>query len=476
MKNGGRIPWNATAICETFKISCLMGRHLMRDVLGMPFDGPVIPFGAMVECHPISAKDQSRVHQFGPEVLSGFSSVMSCTGRIWKGDILVADVEGLEQMDASEIYTKRLNAKEVLTPMSGEKFFPNRGWNGKTLWRRSGSENIHLDPGSPRPRGRTRQSSRRIRQTLFSNPISRRLNTGWCGSWKWFLDDFRRIHLSSSRRTQSQTVRAERRIISYATEICQRDQDSKYIVGCIVGEKYPRLLERWWRSRIGRYVDRLHKIHCVGWKTTGWIFVVRGEIDKRTNDLQTRHFVAWDLGGYVWCIEMQRKSKSVLSRNRSSIMLDKCVVFTSLILMMRNSKLSWRMRVESWKFRCQPQMPCKLEREKYRETYRVENDCKIKYACIVEADESTRKHMERSFHKNHEDHIAGKWKIIESQQSCAQIYSYASSYEKYQLQQLHWRKNGKTREIPAWQLTESETKKRWSLKQGIWTKLFMLRR
>ena len=27
MKNGGRIPWNASAICETLKISCLMGRH-----------------------------------------------------------------------------------------------------------------------------------------------------------------------------------------------------------------------------------------------------------------------------------------------------------------------------------------------------------------------------------------------------------------------------------------------------------------
>ena len=46
-------------------------------------------------------------------------------GRIWKGDILVADIEDLEQMDVSEIYAKRLNAKEVLTPMSGEKFiFP----------------------------------------------------------------------------------------------------------------------------------------------------------------------------------------------------------------------------------------------------------------------------------------------------------------------------------------------------------------
>ena len=38
---------------------------------GIPFDGPVFPFGAMVEYHPISAKDISRFHQFGPKVLPG---------------------------------------------------------------------------------------------------------------------------------------------------------------------------------------------------------------------------------------------------------------------------------------------------------------------------------------------------------------------------------------------------------------------
>ena len=37
----------------------------------MPFDGPVIPFGAMVEYHTVSAKDQSRLHQFGAKVLPG---------------------------------------------------------------------------------------------------------------------------------------------------------------------------------------------------------------------------------------------------------------------------------------------------------------------------------------------------------------------------------------------------------------------
>ena len=43
-------------------------------------------------------------------------------GGIWEGDITVADSEELEEMDASELHARRLNAKEVFTPMSGEKF------------------------------------------------------------------------------------------------------------------------------------------------------------------------------------------------------------------------------------------------------------------------------------------------------------------------------------------------------------------
>ena len=38
---------------------------------GEPFKGPIIPFGSLVEYHPISAKDLSRLHQFGKKVLPG---------------------------------------------------------------------------------------------------------------------------------------------------------------------------------------------------------------------------------------------------------------------------------------------------------------------------------------------------------------------------------------------------------------------
>ena len=83
---------------------------------GKPFNGPVIPFGAMVEYHLISAKDQSGLHHIVPKVLPGFFlGYVLCAGRIWKGDIMVADIEELEEMDASELHARRLNTKKINT-------------------------------------------------------------------------------------------------------------------------------------------------------------------------------------------------------------------------------------------------------------------------------------------------------------------------------------------------------------------------
>ena len=53
-------------------------------------------------------------------------------------------------------------------------------------------------------------------------------------------------------------------------------------------------------------------------------------------------------------------------------------------------------------------MPRRTRREEYMETCSVLDNRQTKYACIVEADESTRKRMEGTLHKDHEDHIAGK--------------------------------------------------------------------
>ena len=96
----------------------------IRKTFWKTIKGPIILFGSLFEYHPISAKDQSRIHQFGKKVLPGlFLGYALYAGRIWKGDTLVSDIEELETMDASEIYSKRLNAKEVKIPTEMKNIF-----------------------------------------------------------------------------------------------------------------------------------------------------------------------------------------------------------------------------------------------------------------------------------------------------------------------------------------------------------------
>ena len=144
------------------------GKTLYERRFGQPFNGPIIPFGSLVEYHPIIAKDQSRIHQFGKKVLFGlFLGYALYAGGIWKGDVLIADLEELETMDASEIYSKRLNAKEVIFPKeNGEFIFQSqmdesnpleeiRTWRTSTLIRHrpiQGENNIDFlgeSEGSP---------------------------------------------------------------------------------------------------------------------------------------------------------------------------------------------------------------------------------------------------------------------------------------------------------------------------------------
>ena len=100
---------------------------------GQPFKGPIIPFRSLVEYYPTTAKDQSRIHQFGKKVLPGlFLGYALYAGRIWKGDVLIADLEELETMDASEIYSKR--QCEIGDISQRKRIFSNRRWtNQNTL-------------------------------------------------------------------------------------------------------------------------------------------------------------------------------------------------------------------------------------------------------------------------------------------------------------------------------------------------------
>ena len=68
MKNGGLILWKAVAICEVSKTSWQMGLLFKDDLENYP-KGQQFLLVHLIEYHPISARDQSRLHQFDRKVL-----------------------------------------------------------------------------------------------------------------------------------------------------------------------------------------------------------------------------------------------------------------------------------------------------------------------------------------------------------------------------------------------------------------------
>ena len=180
------------------------------------------------------------------------------------------------------------------------------------------------------------------------------LNTGRCGSQKWFLVNYKRFHLSPSRGTQSQTVHAERRIISFSAESYRRYQKHSYIIGCSVGEKDWWSLERGWRKRIIRCVDRIHKIRSTLGKATRRMHMVREDLRRNKQPLVL--MMCGQICGNLCPMQRKRKqNKDGLSRNQSSTMPDNREEYSSLNQTTKNSSSQWKPLVESVKFRCRQQ-------------------------------------------------------------------------------------------------------------------------
>ena len=125
MKDGGLISWNAIATFEMSKTSWQVGRLLMKDGLENHLKDQqfLLEQRLVITRQP---KDQARIHQFDKKVLPGiFLGYELIAVEVWKGDILIADLEDLEKLNASEIYHRRIKGKEVLISQKRDEFiFP----------------------------------------------------------------------------------------------------------------------------------------------------------------------------------------------------------------------------------------------------------------------------------------------------------------------------------------------------------------
>ena len=92
-----------------------------------------------------------------------------------------------------------------------------------------------------------------------------------------------------------------------------------------------------------------------------------------------------------------------------------------------------------------PAMPCKIcKKNKHGEARSKTDDFKSKFACLLEASESTRMRMEETLPKYHEDHIAGKGdSSLRHYNMVYNLFLYLKQW-RYPQQKQQWIKNGKT--------------------------------
>ena len=149
-------------------------------------------------------------------------------------------------------------------------------------------------------------------------------------------------------------------------------------------------------------------MYSIQWETSRRIYAVRGESDKTEATPRPDHSWPELWRGMSKNAKLREKHKWAL-KNQSSIMQEDYEESISLTLRTWSSRKSFKMQEENWKH--QWLQPCLVRFA--RKTSMVRPVARLlisksKFACILEASESTRMRMEETLPKYHEDHIAGK--------------------------------------------------------------------
>ena len=130
--NGERLPWSATAFCE---ISFIWWESRYERRFGMPLtdhcffwsNGRISPYHCERHFETISVWSKSLARCI-------LRLCIVCRENLEKRH-MVADIEELEQMDASELHARRLNEKELLTPVNCDNFmFPVADGTVRISW------------------------------------------------------------------------------------------------------------------------------------------------------------------------------------------------------------------------------------------------------------------------------------------------------------------------------------------------------
>ena len=125
-------------ICETFQDFLSDGEKLhTKGVFGQPFEGPIFSILVHWLSNPpyyCKGTSQESINLERKVLLGLFLGYALYACGIWKGDMMVADIEELEAMDASEIYSKRTQCKgSNISQRKWKNSFSSRRWDESNL-------------------------------------------------------------------------------------------------------------------------------------------------------------------------------------------------------------------------------------------------------------------------------------------------------------------------------------------------------
>ena len=212
-----QIPWNAFLICEIFKISCLLGRHHLRDVLGNLLKDQSFHLVHWLSITLLLRKtNQESINLERKSYLD--CSLDTLCARVEFGMVTywLQTLRSWKRWTHQKSTQKDSMQRKKYSRRKWKIYFSSRRWTNQPPWRRSGPENIHLEKGTSNSWRKSQRFSWRIRRV---SSTTSRLTSGCRWSDKWIFVHVRKLHIPPSRWTQSQTLLAERRIIPYSTEI-----------------------------------------------------------------------------------------------------------------------------------------------------------------------------------------------------------------------------------------------------------------
>ena len=208
------------------KTSCERG-------FGEPFKGPIIPFGSMIKYHPISAEDQSRLHQFGKKVLPGIFLACALIAEENLEIFWLQVLRNYKSWTHQKLSSKNQRKRRIDTTKGRRIQIHQSRWYSKSVREILQIPRTHSKAGTNRREWRCqRRTSRRIGR------VSTDRNERWHRSPKRLLIHFRWLHLSSSSRTLSSTPCAARRNIHHSTEIHWCNQVHSYKSECGARKAY----------------------------------------------------------------------------------------------------------------------------------------------------------------------------------------------------------------------------------------------